>query len=67
MSNNIRILRRKQVCDRTGLPTSTIYEKISKQEFPAPIKLGSGSAVGWVESEIDAYLERCIAASRGAR
>lgn len=66
MTEPIRILRRRQVVERTGLPTSTLYDKIAKKQFPAPIKLGSGSAVGWIESEIDAYLEQCVAASRAA-
>lgn len=66
MSKHIVILRRPQVIARTGLSTSTLYEKIAKKEFPAQIKLGSGIAVGWVESEVDAYLEQCVAASRDA-
>lgn len=45
------ILRRHDVERATGLPRSTIYDKIAKGEFPRPVKL-SPRAVGWLESEI---------------
>lgn len=59
----LTILRRKQVEIRTGLSRSTIYARISEGTFPPPIDLG-GRAVGWLESEIDAWLQSRIAASR---
>ncbi len=48
------ILRRGAVEKATGLPRSTIYEKMAKGEFPKPIKL-SAKSVGWIESEIAAW------------
>lgn len=48
------VLRRNDVEKATGLPRSTIYEKIKKGEFPKPIKL-SAKSVGWLESEIIAW------------
>lgn len=59
-----RILRRKKVEDRTGLSRSTIYARISAGTFPAPISLGGGRAVGWLEAEINDWLNRQIEASR---
>jgi prophage regulatory protein len=61
----LAILRRKQVEARTGLKRSTIYAKIAANEFPAAVRLGARS-VGWVESEILAWLESRIAASRSS-
>ena len=55
-----RILRRKAVEAKTGHSTSTIYEKMAAGEFPKPIRLGA-RAVGWIEEEIDQYLDRRIA------
>ncbi len=55
--NALRILRRKQVESRTGLSRSTIYARIAEGSFPRPIDLGGGRAVGWLESEIDAWLQ----------
>jgi prophage regulatory protein len=57
------ILRRKQVEARTGLSRSTIYARIKEGTFPKPINLGA-RAVGWVESEIQAFLEYQIKQSR---
>lgn len=59
------ILRRKQVEARTGLSRSTIYDRIKAGTFPAPISLGA-KAVGWVESEISAWLNARIQESRKA-
>jgi len=61
MTNSI--LRLPAVKARTGLSRSTIYLRISKNEFPAPISLG-GRAVGWVDSEINNWLSEKIEASR---
>ncbi len=60
------ILRLPAVKARTGLSRSTIYLRISKGNFPAPISLG-GRAVGWVEADVDRWLTRRIAASRKPR
>lgn len=51
-----RILRRSVVQDRTGLSRSTIYAMMAAGSFPRPIPLGL-RAVGWAESEINAWLE----------
>ncbi len=56
------IIRLKQVQERTGLSRSTIYDKINPKSprhdplFPKQLNLGIGS-VGWVESEITAWLD----------
>ena len=62
----LTILRRKQVEARTGLSRSTIYARLREGgDFPKPIQLGAQS-VGWLDSEIDAWLRERIAASRNA-
>lgn len=55
------ILRRRDVEARTGLSRSTIYAKIAQGCFPKPIKLGE-RAVGFIASEIDAWLTQRVAA-----
>ncbi len=71
----LRILRRKQLEDRTGLSRSTIYARLNPKSpsydptFPKPIELGHGMQnppVGWVESEVEAYLAARIEKSRKA-
>lgn len=51
-----RVLRRPEVEERTGLARSTIYKLIGEGEFPEPIRLAARS-VGWVEQEVDAWLD----------
>jgi prophage regulatory protein len=58
-----RILRLPAVMAHTGLSRSTIYLRISEDRFPAPIALG-GRAVGWIEAEVQSWLEGRIQASR---
>lgn len=49
-------LRRPAVQEITGLSRSTIYDLMSRGEFPRPIKL-TGKAVGWPESTIAEWLK----------
>ena len=53
------ILRLPAVRARTGLSRSTIYLRISEDNFPRPIQLGV-RAVGWLEAEIDEWLDQQI-------
>ncbi|MBV8549127.1 MAG: AlpA family transcriptional regulator [Alphaproteobacteria bacterium] len=55
LSPKERILRLADVKARTGLSRSTIYLNIRKGIFPHHINLGS-RCVGWLESEIDAWI-----------
>lgn len=59
------ILRLPAVKARTGLSRSTIYLRISEGRFPKPVSLGA-RAVGWVDEEIDNWLNKQIEASRKA-
>ncbi|MGP2492594.1 helix-turn-helix transcriptional regulator [Mesorhizobium sp. PUT5] len=38
-----------------------LWRLMKAKEFPRPVKLGGGGRNLWVESEIDAYLQRKIA------
>lgn len=64
MSLSNRVLRIAEVSHKTGKGQSTIYRDIKEGNFPSPISLGA-RASGWLESEIDAWIEERIAASRG--
>jgi len=59
------ILRLPTVKTRTGLSRSSIYLRISKGEFPPSISLG-GRAVGWLESDIECWLDEKISSSQSA-
>jgi prophage regulatory protein len=64
IQTSLIILRRKQVEVRTGLSRSTIYARIAEGTFPRPIDLGGGRAVGWIESEINSWVQTRIEQSR---
>ena len=58
------ILRRKQVENIVGLKHSSIYAKMADGSFPPAIKL-STRAVGWLSSDIQAWIDDRISESRG--
>lgn len=58
-----RFLRMRDVEDRVGLRKSQIYKLIAAGEFPAGIKL-TERAMGWLESEVDAFMRARVAQSR---
>jgi prophage regulatory protein len=57
------ILRLPQVKIRVGLSRSSIYLAISRGNFPRPVNLGA-RAVGWLESDVEAWLLQRIEISR---
>ena len=59
-----RIIRFHQVQARTGLSRSTIYRRLAGGSFPRPVQLGA-RAVGWIEEEVDEWISKQIALSRG--
>lgn len=67
MTTSLRVLRRKQVEQRINIARATLYDWLNPRSprydasFPKPIRLGSGS-VGWLESEIDAWIESRVQA-----
>ena len=56
-----RFLRLPEVSRRTGLPRGSIYEQIGLGLFPKPVSL-TNRTVGWIESEVDAWIEARIRA-----
>jgi prophage regulatory protein len=61
MSN--KILRLPAVKTKTGLSRSTIYARVAQGTFPAALILGPNT-VGWLEADVEAWIEKQIAASR---
>lgn len=51
----MRILRLRDVMEKTGLARSTVYKYIEAGTFPKPIDLG-GRSVGWVDEEINDWI-----------
>ncbi len=61
--SNIRILRWPDVKSKTGLCRSYVHSLISQNKFPAQIKLGI-RASGWLESDINDWIEQRVLESR---
>jgi prophage regulatory protein len=52
-----RILRMRQLAEKLSLSDSHIYALIQQNQFPKPfILVHGGRAMGWYESDIDAWL-----------
>jgi len=61
-----RFLRIREVCATTGLPVSTVYEKMQEGSFPKNVRL-TPRVVAWVEDEILEWQQARIAErDRGA-
>ena len=64
-----RLLRLREVQARVGFGRTGIYARIAAGTFPKSIPLsiksdGRPSIVGWIESEIDSWIEARIAEAR---
>ena len=59
----IAILRLPQVKLKVGLSRSSIYSAVAERRFPQPVRVGA-RAVGWLESEVDDWLNNRVALSR---
>lgn len=55
----MKIVRLPELITITGLARSTIYKHISEGTFPKPVPLSSRS-VGWIDEEIDQWLQRAL-------
>lgn len=59
-----RFMRLPEVISTCGLSRSTIYDLISREQFPSQISLG-GKNVAWLASEIDSWMQARIAQRAG--
>lgn len=59
------LMRRKAVETETGLPRSSLFSLIAKNEFPAPVRL-SARAVAWRSGDVAAWIESRISTKTAA-
>lgn len=60
------ILRLKEVQRRTGFSRSQVYRELANNpKFPKPVPIGA-RIVGWIEDEIDGFVDAIIAAGRSS-
>lgn len=51
----MKILRIKEVIEKTSIGRTKLYEMMDAGEFPRSVKLGARS-VGWVDAEVDEWI-----------
>lgn len=54
-------LRWRQVSARTGLSRPTIWRAVRAGIFPRPVQIMGPNAVGWIESEVDSWIQGRVA------
>jgi len=58
----MKLIRLPETLAKTGLSRTRLYEAIAAGTFPKPCKLGpEARAIGFVETEIDSWIEARIA------
>jgi len=62
-SSMMRLLRLPEVCRITGLGRAMIYRLQARDSFPHSVKI-TDHAVGWIDSEVQAWLAQRAALSR---
>lgn len=55
----MRLIKLKEVIQKTSLGHSSIYKFIAEGTFPKQVSLGAKS-VAWLESEVDEWIEEKV-------
>jgi prophage regulatory protein len=63
----IVILRPAQVAEKKGISRTGQFELLQAGDFPKPIKLSGARSIGFIESEIDDWIEKRMAARDEAK
>ena len=58
-----RILKAKDVAERVSISTSQVYRLARDGRFPQPVKITENRS-GWLETEVDQWIDECIRRSR---
>lgn len=61
--SSTKILRLRATKEWTGLSRSTIYAMMKNGTFPKSLSLGA-RAIGWLESDIQAWVDSRVSASK---
>ena len=64
-TENVRLIRRKEVQAKTGLGASSIYAMMQQGTFPKAVNI-SERRVAWIESDIDQWISERIASHKAA-
>lgn len=62
-ASNEKLIRFRDLRKSIPLSRSTIWRKVRDGQFPSPIRIGK-SAVAWLSSDIQQWIEHQVAISR---
>ena len=55
--HQIQVVRHSQVCEKLQISSAKLFDMCAKGQFPKPFLLiPGGRAVGWLESDVNAWL-----------
>ena len=62
-----RFMRPKTLAVALDISIPTLYRRLNdpRENFPRPVRIGLGNAVGFLESEVTDYIERQVRRARG--
>ena len=64
IGQNMKILKAKQVAEKTSISIPHIHRLARDGKFPKPIKL-TESRSGWLEGDIDEWISLCLKRHKG--
>jgi predicted DNA-binding transcriptional regulator AlpA len=68
LPTNKNVLRWRAVLDRCGMRPTALNEAIARGDFPRPFKITDGGRLNlWLESEVDDWLKKRLAARERER
>lgn len=54
---SLTVIRHADVAKKLGISAASLFDMISKGDFPKPFPIiPQGRSVGWLESEVDAWI-----------
>ena len=59
----MRLLKAKEVADRTSISIAQIHRLVRKKQFPAPIKVSEARSA-WLEAEINEWISLIVQQNR---
>nr|WP_314623634.1 AlpA family phage regulatory protein [uncultured Noviherbaspirillum sp.] len=63
----MQIVRLRAAEAKTGIKKTKIYMLMRESKFPRCIQLGGGRAVGWLEEDLDKWIQEQVKLSTAAR
>jgi prophage regulatory protein len=63
----MQVVRLRAVEAKTGIKKTKIYKLMRESKFPRCIQLGGGRAVGWLEEDLDKWIQDQVKLSMQAQ